>query len=117
MKKYIVISLASMLLFAGTAFGAASITPAAADGGKTLHGAAASVGATSAAIGKLSTGVYLGAQVTAGGYAIITMHKSGSKAFGSAHDSTAVYYNVTIPTAAPTNADSSSISGAGWTVL
>ncbi|MDY0301985.1 MAG: hypothetical protein RBQ99_10420 [Trichlorobacter sp.] len=42
-------------------------------------------------IGRLSSGVALGANTAAGGYAIITVHKNGTKAFGTAHDSTAIY--------------------------
>ena len=42
-------------------------------------------------IGKLSSGVALAANTADTGYALITVHKNGTKAFGTGHDSTAIY--------------------------
>jgi hypothetical protein len=78
---------------------------------------------TPKAIGKLSSGVTLGFNVLASGYALITQHQLGKKAYASAHDSTAIVYKdveVGATTAAPASADGASISpqaGTGWTVM
>ncbi len=42
-------------------------------------------------IGKNSSGVGIGMESSANGYSLFTQHKSGTKAFGSAYDSTSIY--------------------------
>ena len=49
---------------------------------------------TSPLIGKCSTGVGVGWKTDVNGYALITQHKSGTKAYGSSYDSTALYVTV-----------------------
>jgi hypothetical protein len=63
------------------------------DVGLEMHGSTTGVAATkdTALIGKLSTGVAVGWLTTTGGYALVTQHKSGTKAFGSSYDSTAIF--------------------------
>jgi hypothetical protein len=66
--------------------------------GKTLRGATSGAGASSTLLGKCSTGVgvawYLDS-TNGAGYALMTQHVSGTKAYGTSYDSTAVYITVT----------------------
>ncbi|ABK99271.1 hypothetical protein Ppro_1657 [Pelobacter propionicus DSM 2379] len=63
--------------------------------------------ATAALIGKTSTGVSVGLLTSSLGYAVVTQHKNGTKAFGSSYDSTSVFSStvtegtalLTVPTA------------------
>jgi hypothetical protein len=113
--KRIIISFAILFAFAGTSF-AGSITPASTDAGKRLFGSKASTAAaTDTLIGKLSTGVYAGVNSGAGGYAIFTMHKSGTKSYGTSFDSTNIYWIEALQSAAPTATDTSIFSG--WTSM
>lgn len=95
MKKIIIANLAA-LLFASVAFAGATADCAFTSTGLTLYGAkangaAATAGAAQKMIGKTSTGVSIGIVSSALGYAVIAQHKSGIKAYGSSHDSTAMY--------------------------
>lgn len=112
MKKII---LASMLvaLAATSSFGAASSLAVLADAGKT-------VASGTATIGKLSTGDTLAWKTADVGYAIITQHINGVKAFGTSHDSTAITWeSVTKGTAhaVPGSSDSGAVTGTGWSVM
>lgn len=112
MKKIIII-LALSLFGASSAFAANSSEVKFADAGKTLHGAASGASAASPSIGKLSTKVGCGWLTGTTGYAIITQHENGTKAYGTSFDSTAVYVkDVTKGTAeaAPTKTDSSNFT-------
>ena len=71
-------------------------------------------------IGKCSTGVYFGWNVSTTGYAIETQHSSGVRRFGTAWDSTAITW---IPAtkgsalgALATN-DVTSVLATGWSVM
>lgn len=90
MKK-IIILIALSLFSASSAFAAASAAVVYSNAGKTLRGAASSVAATSPSIGKLSTKVGCAWNTVTTGYAIITQHESGTKAYGTSYDSTAIY--------------------------
>ena len=72
-------------------------------------------------IGKNSTGVGTGWDTSAIGYAINTQHISGSKAFGTSYDSSAMYQlsvGTGTATAAPGTTDSGSFPSAnGWTSM
>lgn len=119
MKK--IFSLAIVLLFATvvSSFAAVSAAPASADAGKSLYGASSGTATTgSTLIGKLSKGVYAGWIVTAGGsgYTLTTQHQSGTKSFGSSHDSTAIYRNDTAPQT-PTAASSTFFASGNWTAM
>jgi hypothetical protein len=70
-----------------------------AGGGYSIYGgvnAADATGASAVLLGKMSKGVYFVGNVDAAtpglGYAIATKHISGSKQYGTAHDSTAIYF-------------------------
>ncbi|BCA80214.1 hypothetical protein [Desulfuromonas sp. AOP6] len=96
MKKTFVLT-AFLLLFAVSSFAAGNdtyIDDFAITGG-TLYGdeAAAATAATRTSIGKTSTGVAIAWYCDAGGngYAIATQHKSGTKAYGTSYDSTAIF--------------------------
>lgn len=95
MRKLLVANLA-ILLFASSAFAAGSFDMDFSKTGLTVYGSktdAATAGANQKTIGKTSTGVGVGIISTAQGYAVVTQHKSGNKAYGSSHDSTAVFMN------------------------
>ena len=91
MKKILIINLVA-LLFATADM---DITTAGKQG-LTLYGGknsgdAATTSANQKLIGKASTGVGIGIISSTLGYAVISQHKSGIKAYGSSHDSTAMY--------------------------
>lgn len=77
-----------------------------------------------AAIGKMSTGVYIAWATLTTSYIIKTQHLSGSKIFATASDSTAINWkpitgvkgqDITAPPAAATN--SALINEGGWSVM
>lgn len=93
--------------------------------GKTINGAKSGTpGTTAPLIGKLSTGVAISAKTATTGYAVITQHKNGIKAYGSAFDSTSIYQaTTTAGTAvnsgnAPSSANSAIfVTGSTWTTM
>jgi hypothetical protein len=103
MKKYFVLLIALFALTAGNAFAGATLakTDNPTTGGGTLEADAPA----SQVISKMSKGVWVTANTNLLGYAIFTTHLNGSKAYGSAHDSTAIYTQEISPAdiAAPTN--------------
>jgi hypothetical protein len=64
----------------------------------------------------MSNGVYAGWNTNALGYAVTTQHISGSKSYGTAHDSTAIFRNDSLQTTAPSAAADSSF-GTSWTAM
>lgn len=96
MKKILVltaiIALAATTSFASGGSGATG-TLDFATSGYELHadidGGTASADTT--LIGKCSTGVDVGWNTDTLGYALMTQHKQGTKAYGSSYDSTAIY--------------------------
>lgn len=123
MKKIVMLFAFSMLT-ASTAFAADNIAmdsdllAATAKTGLTVYGAKASASATSAQIGKTSTGVAVGLLASAAGYSVVTQHKNGTKIFGSSYDSTSIYSNAvtTVGTSmltVPTTTGTTDFSG--WT--
>ena len=119
MKKILVLTILSIFVLSGYAF--ADITETASSGIDHINGAGGQVAAGAISSGdnisKLSTGVALGWNTTTSGYAIIASHENGTKAFGTAHDSTAIYVNDTDPTDAPGAADVSGVNTADWSAL
>lgn len=128
MKKLIV-AIALSLFSASSVFAATTITIDFNNAGKTLHGDKTTSSATTARIGKLSTGVALGAFVnaTGTGYSILTQHKNGTKLFGSSYDSTSVYTATISSTnvgvagggvlSVPTAITSTDFMGTAWTSM
>jgi hypothetical protein len=124
MKKILVIIaftlLAAPQVFAGDSITMATdLTSTSSKSGLTLYGDKTAATAATTLIGKTSTGVSLGAKSGAGGYAMITQHKSGNRAFATSYDSTSVFYkDATVGTAVlavPTKTDSSDFSA--WTSM
>jgi hypothetical protein len=128
MKKIIVIT--SILLLTATSSFAAIASGATGDmsfnsTGLALHAAGSGGTATTstALIGKTSTGVSVGWTTNVNGYALVTQHKSGTKAYGSSYDSTAIYQTVTDGTpgtvilAKPTATDTASFTGTNWKAM
>ena len=113
MKKIIVMTVA-LLLLAGTSF-ASQLSADPAKAGMTL----AATAPASLDISKLSTGVYAGASYSSTGYSIATYHKSGTKAYGTSYDATAIYWNELGAGGTLTAPTSSAAADAfnGWTVM
>ena len=119
MKKLLVFI--SLSIFVGTSALAAEVEMDLSkkeNTGKTLYGAASDTANTP--LGKTSTGVGVGVLSDASGYAVVSQHMSGTKAYGSSYDSTAIYTtvnDVTIGTAylsIPTVSDSTDFTDAAW---
>ena len=93
------------------------------DTGKELHGDATSATATTALIGKSSTGVGVAWMTGTGGYALITQHKSGTKGFATSYDSTSMFQFVgevepgTPALGVPTATDTSDFAGNDWKAM
>ena len=94
MKKIFVLS-AALVFVASNCFaldsGATGTMTLTDDVGLELHADADTATADTALIGKLSTGVGVGWKTETGGYALVTQHKNGTKAYGTSYDSTAIY--------------------------
>jgi hypothetical protein len=91
MKKILILT-AVLVLAAGSSFAAVTATASSAlDFDNT--GLVLKAG-TGASIGKCSTGVAMGWETADTGYALISQHKSGTKAYASSFDSTAIYVSV-----------------------
>ncbi|MDO9069640.1 MAG: hypothetical protein Q7W05_14455 [Deltaproteobacteria bacterium] len=81
--------------------------------------------ASTTAVGKTSTGVYVSWSMATGAskyatYAIKTQHQSGVRMYGTASDSTAITWATCTKgadNAAPTAADYSGVVGGTWTVM
>ena len=138
--KRILILTAAMLYLATSAFALDSLVIDSnfSSSGKSLRGTSAAatttgegeaavttdaVTADSPLIGKLSTGVGVGMlidSVAGSGYSLVTQHKAGSKAFGSAYDSTAIFTTVNelnpgeVYLDVPTAIDETAFSGDAW---
>lgn len=56
-----------------------------------LHGDAGTATDASTLIGRCSTGVDVAWKTATGGYALMTQHKSGTKAYATSYDSTAMF--------------------------
>jgi hypothetical protein len=101
MKKTLILTallaLSASASFAGGTSGATG-TIDFANTGQSLTGDAATATADTALIGKCSTGVDMAWNTSANGYALMTQHKSGTKAYGTSYDSTAVYQSVATDT-------------------
>jgi len=124
MKKIIILTAIS--LFAASSAFADTINLTST--GLSLWGAKTGVTAVSGTnlIGKTSTGVGIGYVTASTGYAVVTQHKNGTKAFGSSFDSTAIYSAPVVVTSGanvgatiPTTADSTLFvaSGTVWTTM
>ncbi|MGD9685617.1 MAG: hypothetical protein AB7U43_01420 [Desulfobacter sp.] len=118
MKKLIIVATIS-LLTASSAFASDTITISLDTTGLSVWGSKTTATSGTGLIGKASTGVGVGMFTASTGYAAITQHKNGTKAYGSSMDSTAIYStDVTVGTATdgPTTADSTLFTGS-WTSM
>ena len=89
MKKIILLTVLVSFVIAGSAM-ATTLTATTDQDGATLS----AVSPASGVIGKCSTGVRIGVtydDANGSGYSMITTHKSGSKYYGSAFDSTSIF--------------------------
>jgi hypothetical protein len=131
MKKILMIT-AILVMVASSSFAAdvtstanGDIVAAFAATGLELHGASTGVTAdkTTAMIGKASTGVAVGWRTSTIGYALITQHKSGTKAYGSSYDSTSLYQTIAsgepgvVIDASPSVIDTTDFVAAAWKAM
>lgn len=123
-KSMILLSLISLLAFAGNALAVTALTTGGTNTngtGETIYGVAgAGVTAGGTVLGRLSKGVQLGVNYTNAGYALTTKHLTGSKMYGTAFNSTAIYNKESASgtaVVAPTAADQSAFAPAGWTAM
>jgi len=123
-KSMILLSLISLLAFAGNALAATALGTGESNTngtGETIYGVAGA-GATTGGVvlGRLSKGVQIGVNYTTAGYALTTKHLTGSKRYGTAFDSTAIYNFESASgdaVVAPTAANQSAFAAAGWTAM
>lgn len=114
MKK--IIALTSFLMLCAVPAFAGTLAATTAQAGYVLK--ADSPAATT--IAKTSKGVMIGVNFAGTGYSINTYHQNGTKQFGTAYDSTAIYFK-DVGTAAAFAAPASSVGaeafGTGWTAM
>ena len=92
MKKILFFAVFALSV-ASAAFASDALTLSLDTTGLTVYASktSATAVATDPLVAKTSTGVAVGMKTSADGYAAVTQHKSGSKGFGSSHDSTSIY--------------------------
>ena len=122
MKKIILLTVLVSFVIAGSAMATSEIAAADNDGA-TLSATAPA----SSVIGKCSTGVRIGVTYDAtngSGYSMITTHKSGSKYYGSAFDSTSIFVqspagdiNAAFTAAVPSTSVSATAFPSPWSPL
>lgn len=115
----IVLAMFATSSFADTASGATG-DMAFTTTGAELHGHDTTATKTTALIGKCSTGVGVGWITSVNGYAVITQHKNGSKAYATSFDSTSIFAEDvatvgTVLDAAPATADTADFTS--WNEL
>jgi hypothetical protein len=125
MKK--ILMLAAIFALVTTSCFAADVTTAATGDmaftatGLELHGDATSADKTTAIIGKCSTGVGVGWVTEDGGYALITQHENGTKAYGSSYDSTSLYSSIAtkgaVLEASPDDITTATFVDTGWSAM
>ena len=122
MKKILVLTALALSVTAAAYAGTDTITLSTTNTGLSVYGdKAATALITSPLIGKTSSGVGIGmATNPTGGYGLVTQHKSGTKAFGSAYDSTSIYTKDVATVGTPvtvTITTGSSTFDSTWTTL
>ena len=90
MKKTMILLLVVTLTFVSTSVFAAAL--ATGNVSTIAGGELVATSPSSQTISKLSTNVIVGAQYSSTGYAIDTYHTSGTKAYGTAYESTSLYW-------------------------
>ncbi|OGR31003.1 MAG: hypothetical protein A2091_06575 [Desulfuromonadales bacterium GWD2_61_12] len=99
MKKILVLS--ALLIFVtcnlsfAAALGSAGTAAVTSTSGLQIYGgitATDAAGTASVLLGKMSKGVNFGANYTTTAYSLMTKHTSGTKAYGTAYNSTAIYF-------------------------
>ena len=130
MKKIFLLTVLICLMVCGNALAIDALadnTPTDGDGYSIYGGvdAADAVGAGAVLLGKMSKGVYFVGNVDdedpkGEGYAVATKHLSGTKQYGTAHDSTSIFFlDVgTAPLAALADFESrEAFTSASWTAM
>jgi len=129
MKKIFALAVVFSLFFCSTSFATISAlgnNTVTAEPGSTIYGgvdAADAIGSGKVLLGKMSKGVHFVANLDSTAplgqtYALSTKHISGSKAYGTASDSTAIYFKDTGDAALGTlSAEDNGAFGAAWTSM
>jgi uncharacterized protein YcnI len=124
MKKIVTLSMLFLMALSGQAFAEALAddTATTTDGLQIYGGvdAADAAANTSVLLGKMSKGVNFKHNSATTGFAAATKHISGSKTYGTAHNSTAIYFqDVGTGGAIPalSDANNDSFGGGGWTTM
>jgi len=120
MKKIIVLAVFASFVFTGSAM-AATLLAAANEDGMTLQ----ATSSVNTLIGKCSKGVRIGTtydDTNGSAYALTTVHKSGSKYYGTAFDSTAIFVlsppgDINASFAVPTTSNSGTSFTGDWKAL
>ncbi|WP_020676437.1 hypothetical protein [Geopsychrobacter electrodiphilus] len=125
MKKILIITIFAVFMtssaFAATNAITFPTTFDKANTGKTVYGDSTDASATNvnaALIGKTSSGVGCSIKSTTLGYAAVTQHLNGTKAFASSNDSTSIYSKVvTAGTATSNFTNIGTTDFASWTAM
>ena len=123
MKKTFILLTLLMFAASGSCFAAALNTNVSTTApGLQVYGgvnAADAAGTTSVLLGKMSKGVNFRCAYSVTGYAASTKHTSGTKAYGSAFDSTAIYFqDVGLAGTVPSlDSVGNGSFGAAWTAM
>jgi hypothetical protein len=125
MKKIAILT-AFVVLYSAAAYAGVSSSAAQSSvdwTGSAVYGSGGTASSTTPLIGKTSTGVGIAWKSDPNGYAIVTQHKSGTKAFGTAADATSIY-QATVTTVGTSFTPSSWTTGASsfsrastWTTM
>lgn len=123
MKKIIIASLL-VVMAASSSFAADTALPAdmTSVASKALLGLGVKADTTTGAtIGRLSSSDGLGWGMTTAGYTLITQHLQGTRAYGTSHDGTAIYWHAETKGAGHSGAPTVGVSyfptNTGWTVM
>ncbi|TWJ19385.1 hypothetical protein [Geobacter argillaceus] len=121
MKRIISLVALMLIVTSGSAFATAFATGATDTNGtgETVYGgvdATTAAGTTAPVLGRLSKGVHFGAAFSATTYALTTKHSGGTKMYGTAQNSTAIYSQDATAIAAPSTSDANAFA-TGWTAM
>lgn len=121
MKRIISLVALMLIVTSGSAFAAAFATGATNTNGigETVYGGVdttTAAASTAPVLGRLSKGVHFGANYTNTTYAHATKHSGGTKMYGTAQNSTAIYSQDATAIAAP-SANNASAFQTGWTAM
>ncbi|TWJ19383.1 hypothetical protein [Geobacter argillaceus] len=121
MKRIISLVALMLIVTSGSAFAAAFTSGSTNTNGtgQSIYGgvdATTAAGTTAPMLGRLSKGVQFGAAFSNTTYAHTTKHSGGTKMYGTAQNSTAIYSQDATAIAAPSTSDANAFA-TGWTAM